>query len=221
MEIKDLSAKPGAAADLAVERTRKILTRHFHHLLLESGFTDELIQLSFESRAVHGHFNGLIHQRGIKQHIGQLHGMNPVRAGCDQGNAIANGFDEITHQDGVRQGGVAKGDVDIPNLGLGEADLGLLAVLQHAGFVAGKVNLIILQHHFATCAGDFKTIGTRCLARGRDKHAGGTIGIFQISGDVVLDFNVMEAPQLREAPNLAGHADQPLERIKLMQALVQ
>ena len=83
-----------------------------------SGFVNELLKFCFESRSIHGEVDGLIDQGRIQEHIGKLNGVNALYPGCNQWSFVADGLDEIAHQDGVGQLGIAKRNVDLPDFWL-------------------------------------------------------------------------------------------------------
>ena len=72
-------------------------------------------------------------------------------------------------------GRVVEGDLDVPDLGLGEAELGGLAELDHVGLVAREGELVVLEHQLAARADDLEAVGAGRLAGGGDEHAGGAV----------------------------------------------
>src|ERR1035441_8080303 len=105
---------------------------------------------------------------------------------------------------GVRS--VLEGNLNIPHFGLGETELGAAAELDHVGLVAGEGEPVPFEHDLAPRADNFKSVGARSLARGRDECAGRAVGIFEVSGDVVLDLDAMEAAELAEAAHASRHS---------------
>ena len=94
-------------------------------------------------------------------------------------------------------------------------------MFQHAGFVSGEFDLVIFKNHPSTCPGNLKSIASRGLSGGGNKHPGGTIRIFEIGSDIILNLNIVKATTLSKTADFAGHADQPLQRVELVQALVE
>lgn len=134
---------------------------------------------------------------------------------------MEDGVDEVLHEHGVGGVGVGKGDVDVPHFGFSESGFGSLAEFQHAGLVAGEGELIVLEDDFAAGADDFQAVGAGRLAGGGNKDAGGAVGIFKVSGDVVFHFNVVKASELHEAAHFGGHSAHPLKDVELVEALVE
>ena len=118
-------------------------------------------------------------------------------------------------------GRIGEGDLDVPDLGLGEAALGRLGEFDHVRVVAGESELVVLKDDLAPCADDLEAVGAGGFAGGRDEHARGAVGPFHDAGDVVLDLDVVEAAELAEAAHARGHSAEPLQDIELMEALVE
>src|SRR5207249_6114153 len=114
---------------------------------------------------------------------------------------------------------IVEGNLDMPHLRFAEADLGRLAELDHVGFVAGKGEAVVFKDDLSARAGDFEPIRSGRFAGGRDEHAGGTVGIFQVSGYVILDLDVVVAAQLAEATHARRGAEQPAHHVEVVQTL--
>lgn len=112
-------------------------------------------------------------------------------------------------------------DVHVPGLGHGEGGLCLHAEFAHGLAVALEVDFAAVgDGEAALLAGDFELVHAGGLTGGGDKGGGGTVVVLQHCGDIVFDFDLMEAAELAEAADLLWHAEHPLEEIKVMRALV-
>src|SRR5438034_306726 len=69
--------------------------------------------------------------------------------------------------------------------------------------------------------GNGLVLGAGRFAGGGDENAGGAIGPFEVSGDVVLDFDVMEAAELAKAAHPRRHSAEPDEQVDIVRALVE
>ena len=45
--------------------------------------------------------------------------------------------------------------------------------------------------------------------------------VLEISGDVILNLDIVKPPELAKAPDFGGHSEQPLHHVQVMQALVE
>src|ERR1039457_7683152 len=116
---------------------------------------------------------------------------------------------------------VLEWNLNVPYFGLGEAELGVAAELDHVGLISGEGESVPFEHDLAARAHDFKSVGARSLAGRRDERAGRAIGIFEVGGDVVLDLDAMEAAKLAEAAHASRHPKQQLHGVEIVQALVE
>ena len=80
-------------------------------------------------------------------------------------------------------------------------------MFQHAGFVSGEFDLVIFKNHLSACPGNLKSIASWGLSGGGNKHPGGTIRIFEIGGDIILNLNIVKATTLSKTADFAGHAN--------------
>src|ERR1035438_8789614 len=100
---------------------------------------------------------------------------------------------------------VLEGNLNVPYFGLGEAELGAAAELDHVGLVAGEGESVPFEHDLAARADDFKPVGAGSLAGRRDERASRAVRIFEVGADVVLHLDVVEAAELAEAAHAGRH----------------
>src|SRR5262249_17078953 len=56
---------------------------------------------------------------------------------------------------------------------------------------------------------------------GGNESAGGAVLVFEISGDVIFDFDLVKAAELAKAADFSGHAQKPLHDVEVMKTLVE
>ena len=83
------------------------------------------------------------------------------------------------------------------------------------------LQLVIFHDQFCFVHLDLKTVCSVGIAGAGDKYAGCTVGVFHISGNIVLYFNVVPLAVVQMRGDVDGHAADPLPQIQLMGALVQ
>src|ERR1035441_335446 len=116
---------------------------------------------------------------------------------------------------------VLEWNLNVPYFGLGEAELGVAAELNHVDLISGEGEPVPFEHDLAASAHDFESVGAGSLAGRRDERAGRAIGIFEVGGDVVLHLDVVEAAELAEAAHASRHSQEPLHGVEIVQALVE
>ena len=134
---------------------------------------------------------------------------------------MEDGVDEVLHEHGMGSVGVGKGDVDVPHFGFGESGFGGSAEFQHAVLVAGEGESIVFEDDFAAGTDDFEAVGAGHFTGGRNEDARGAVGIFKVGGDAVFYLDVVKASELHKAAHFGGHSAHPLERVELVEALVE
>lgn len=175
----------------------------------------------FVGFGVEGEVDGAVGPGGVEGGVGEFDGVDAFLAGDEEGSSFEDGVDEVFHDGGVLGGGVFDGDFDVPEFGAGEACFGGFAEGAHGNFVACEGEFAGFEDEFAAVAGDFEAVCAGGFAGGGDEEAGGTGWIFHEDGDVVFDFDVVEAAELAEAADARWFAEEPVEEIDLVRALVE
>src|SRR5690606_20749108 len=79
---------------------------------------------------------------------------------------------------------------------------------------------VVLEDDASACAGDLEKVRSRGLRGRRDERAGGAFRPFEVRGDRILDLDVAMASELAEGADAGGHSEQPLERVQVVQTLI-
>src|ERR1043166_5653929 len=116
---------------------------------------------------------------------------------------------------GIRR--VFEWNFDVPHFGFHESLLRRFAELDHVRLVPREREFVAFEYDFAAGADDFETVGAWGFAGRGDESASRAVRIFQISRDIVLDFDVVEAAKLAKAADTRRHSKQPLHRIQIVQ----
>ena len=87
--------------------------------------------------------------------------------------------------------------------------------------VAREGDLVVFVNDFAAFASDFEAVGAGGFAGGGDEHARGAVGEFHVRGDVVFDLDFVVFAETAMGADAHGHAENPLEKIEVMRALVE
>ncbi|MNN76797.1 hypothetical protein D3C81_1932060 [compost metagenome] len=66
------------------------------------------------------------------------------------------------------------------------------------------------HHHFSAIADDLEAVGAGGFGDGGDEHAGCTVGVFRVGGDLIFYFNLAVFAKLAKRAQAYGHTDQPL-----------
>ncbi len=147
--------------------------------------------------------------------------MNTFDGGGDKFFAVQDRVGKITDDFGVLAGGSRGGDVDIPGFDISPNFFGVHTKFGDGFFGAEEFDLVIFQDDLAAVGDDFEAIGAGRFAGGGDENAGSAVGIFEIGGDAVFDFDFMETPQLTKGRDGTRHAADPLQQVQLMGALIE
>lgn len=205
---------------LTRKRGSEVFVGNLHDLLFELRIGNQFVELLLVSGTVQRHLNCLIDEAGIEQDVGEFDGMDAFFARGNQRRAVDDGIDEVLHQHGVLCWIIRDGDFDFPDVGFLEAEFGFFGLLDHRDFVAGEEELVVFEDDFAHRPDDLETVAAGRFAGRRNENTGRAIFQFHVAGDIVLDFDVMKAAKLDEAADACGHAEEPLQHIELVQALI-
>src|SRR5204863_7122287 len=92
---------------------------------------------------------------------------------------------------------------------------------EHVVLVAREGELAVFHDQPAHRADDFEAIRAGRFTGGTEENTRRAVRPLQVSRHAVLDFDLVKAPQLAEAAHAFGHADEPLHRVEIVQALVE
>src|SRR4051812_39069175 len=113
------------------------------------------------------------------------------------------------------------GNLDIPDVGFGEAGFAGPAKFDHRSLVAGESDPVVLEDDFSALAGNLKPISSMGFPGGGDKNTGRGIGPLKVSGDVVFDFDIVETAELAESAHAGRHSAEPDEQVDIVRALIE
>lgn len=170
---------------------------------------------------VEGKINGLVQPGGEQDGVGEFNAVDALAGGGEQKFSLENGVGEVLKNFDVLAAALVDGDVHVPGFGHGEGGLGFHAKLAHRLTVALEVDACPVDDgESALLGGDFEAVGARCFTGGGDKGGRGAVFVLENGGDIVFDFDFVETSELAEATNAVRHAEEPLEQIKVVRALV-
>ena len=104
-------------------------------------------------------------------------------------------------------------DGDLMSGGLFEAACRRKAEVTFTLFELEERQVVMLCYEFAAFQSDFKTVRAGSICRGRDENAGCAIRKFEISGYVVLDFDLVPFSVVAEGADAAGKSTDPLQEV--------
>jgi hypothetical protein len=212
-----------AGGVLFSERVRKIAGHGFGAgFLFESGFGDEGFEKFFVFEAGEGQVHGLAGEVRHEDGITQLNGADTFRGGGEEFFAIEDGIGEIFEDASVLFAVVSGGgDLDFPNFWSAKMASGGGAEFGHGDDVTAVVEFVIFEDEFAAFASNFEAVSAGSFSGGGDEDAGGAVFVLEVSGDIIFYFDVVVATDFAEATDFIGQAEDPLEEIEVVGALIE
>ena len=147
--------------------------------------------------------------------------MDTLGAGGKQRGSVEDRVGEVLEDLVVLAAVIGGGDGHIPGIGAGERAGTGAREFAHGRLVPRVSDLVVFVNELAALGGDLEAVGAGGFAGGGDEHAGGAVGEFEVSRDVVLDFNAVIFAETAVGADAFRETEHPLEEIEVVRALVE